>query len=41
MGIEAEVSRNILADPDVIWEQLTDEGARTVAEPLLPFKGAC
>ena len=24
MGIEAEVSRNILADPDVIWEQLTD-----------------
>lgn len=24
MGIEAEISRNILADPDVIWEQLTD-----------------
>ncbi len=24
MGIEAEVSRNILADPDVIWQQLTE-----------------
>lgn len=27
MGIEAEIARNILADPDVIWEQLTDTKA--------------